>query len=583
MRRLFRFLEPYKVSAILSPLFKMLEAMMDLLVPLVVAAIINNGIADENRSYVWSRFALLIVLAILGLAFSVTAQWMAARASVGCATGIRQAVFDHIQEFSYTELDAMGSDTLITRMTSDINQVQNGINMSLRLLLRSPFIVFGSMIMAFTIDFKCALVFAVAIPLLGVIVFGIMAISIPLFKKAQAALDGLTGKTRENLTGVRVIRAFCKEEEEITEFDSQNNTLTSLNEFVGRLSALLNPLTYVLINIATIILIREGAVRVNMGAIRQGDVVALYNYMAQMIIELIKLASLIITINKAMACADRVSTVLETEIGMTFPDGGDAKEPGQQKESAPAVVFDHVSFGYAASGAYALTDIDFSAAKGSTIGIIGGTGSGKSTLINLIPRFYDATEGRVLVNGSPVKDYPEGALISRIGIVPQKAVLFEGTIRDNMKWGNEDATDEEIWEALEIAQAREVAEGKENGLSAMVEQGGRNFSGGQRQRLTIARALVKKPDILILDDSFSALDFATDKKLRTALRSMEGNTTVFIVSQRAQSVRDADQILVLEDGEMAGKGKHADLMKSCEIYQEIYYSQFPEEKGGAAV
>ena len=623
MRKLLPFLKNYKMQSILAPFFKMLEAMMDLLVPLVVAAIIDRGIAEGDRPFIIGRFAFLLLLAALGLAFSISAQWMAARASVGVASDVRRALFDHIQKFSYTDLDRMGTDTLITRMTSDVNQVQNGINMALRLLLRSPFIVFGSMIMAFTIDVRCALIFVVAIPVLGVIVFGIMVVSIPLFKKTQEALDRLLGITRENLTGVRVIRAFCKEKEEIDEFDRQNQALTKLNEFVGRLSALMNPLTYVLINIATIFLIRQGALRVNMGAIRQGDVVALYNYMAQMIVELIKLASLIITINKGLACADRVSTVLEEEPGMLFPDGS-AEAPAESRtdsasavrvdhvaeapaesrtdsvsvvgfdhaadasaisgtDSVPAVRFDHVSFGYANAGADAVDDIDFTVQKGQTIGIIGGTGSGKSTVVNLIPRFYDATEGQVLVDGIDVKDYPEGSLIQKIGVVPQKAVLFEGTIRDNLKWGNEDASDEELMEAVELAQAMEVVEGKQGGLSAKIEQNGRNFSGGQRQRLTIARALVKKPEILILDDSASALDMATDQRLRTAIRSLDFNPTVFIVSQRASGIRDADMILVLDDGHIAGSGTHEQLMENCETYREIYYSQFPEERKEAAL
>lgn len=553
----------------------MLEAMMDLLVPLVVAAVIDRGIAENNRSFIISRFILLTALAVLGLLFSVAAQWMAARASVGFASELRQALFDHIQKLSYTELDTLGTDTLITRMTSDINQVQNGVNMGLRLLLRSPFIVFGSMIMAFTIDVKCALVFAVAIPLLGVVVYGIMIISIPLFKKTQAALDRLLGITRENLTGVRVIRAFCKENDEIALFDSQNAALTKLNEFVGRLSALMNPLTYVMINIATVVLIRQGALRVNMGAIRQGDVVALYNYMAQMIVELIKLASLIITINKGLACAGRVSAVLEVTPGMTFPE---AEKRGQTPE-VPAVCFRNVSFGYALSGADAVTDISFEAQKGQTVGIIGGTGSGKSTIVNLIPRFYDATEGDVFVDGLNVKDYPEGELIKKIGIVPQKAVLFEGSIRDNLKWGNKDASDEELWQAIDTAQAHEVVEGKTGGLDASVEQGGRNFSVGQKQRLTIARALAGKPEILIMDDSSSALDLATDRRLREAVKNMSHqNMVVFIVSQRASTIREADIILVLDDGHLAGKGTHEELMAECETYQEIYYSQFPEEK-----
>ncbi|MBP5330547.1 MAG: ABC transporter ATP-binding protein, partial [Lachnospiraceae bacterium] len=513
---------------------------------------------------------------------------------------------DHIQSFSYTELDRMGTDTLITRMTSDINQVQNGVNLALRLLLRSPFIVFGAMIMAFTIDVKCALIFAVAIPVLSVVVFGIMLLCMPLYKKAQKALDKLLGITRENLEGVRVIRAFCHEEREIQEFDERNEALTKVNEFVGRISTLMNPATYLLINVATIILIRSGALRVEAGDLKQGDVVALYNYMAQIIVELVKLASLIITLNKSMACAGRISEVFEVEPGMKY--AGELAERGQilgrdiyditetENETGsgngsvqgngkrtgtgpnPYVSFDNVSFSYAGSDADAITDISFDAKKGQTIGIIGGTGCGKSTLVNLIARFYDVTGGTVTVDGRDVRDYPKGALTDRIGIVPQKAVLFEGTIRENMQWGNPDADDNEIRQALEAAQAAEVVDGKEGGLDSHVEQNGRNFSGGQKQRLCIARALVKKPEILILDDSSSALDFATDLKLRRAIHNLEGNMTVFIVSQRTASVRNADRILVLDDGRLAGNGTHEELMKDCAVYREIYYSQFPEEK-----
>lgn len=575
MKILSGYMKNYKKEGILAPAFKLLEAFMDLLVPLVVAAIINRGIAGTDTAYIIRCFLFLIALAVLGMLFSFTAQWFAAKASVGVAAEVRQALFDHIQSLSYTELDTLGTDTLITRMTSDVNQVQNGLNLALRLLLRSPFIVFGSMVMAFTIDVKCALIFAVAIPVLSLVVFGIMCASIPLFAKAQTALDHLLGKTRENLTGVRVIRAFCKEEQEIQEFDECSDALTRMNERVGRLSALMNPATYVLINLAAILLIREGAVRVSIGAIAQGDVVAMYNYMAQIIVELIKLASLIITINKSIACANRIGGILETEPGMKYQ-----KKTAAEREHSceTAVRFHKVSFSYKGSGEEAVSGIDFSVKKGQTVGIIGGTGSGKSTVIQLIPRFYDATEGVVEVNGLNVKEYPEGELIKKIGVVPQKAVLFEGTIRDNLKWGNEDASDEMLWQSLDTAQARELTEGKEGQLDFWVEQNGRNLSGGQKQRLTIARALVKKPEILILDDSSSALDFATDLRLRKAIHALEGNMTVFIVSQRTSSVRAADMILVLDDGRLVGKGTHEELLLQCEIYQEIYYSQFPEER-----
>ena len=606
MKRILGYLKKYTKESILAPAFKLLESGMDLLVPLIVAAIINEGIGNADKSYIVKCFLMLIALAVLGIAFSFTAQWFAAKASVGVATDIRQSLFDHIQSFSYTELDRMGTDTLITRMTSDINQVQNGVNLALRLLLRSPFIVFGAMIMAFTIDVKCALIFAVAIPVLSVVVFGIMLLCMPLYKKAQKALDKLLGITRENLEGVRVIRAFCHEEREIQEFDERNEALTKVNEFVGRISTLMNPATYLLINVATIILIRSGALRVEAGDLKQGDVVALYNYMAQIIVELVKLASLIITLNKSMACAGRISEVFEVEPGMKY--AGELAERGQilgrdiyditetENETGsgngsvqgngkrtgtgpnPYVSFDNVSFSYAGSDADAITDISFDAKKGQTIGIIGGTGCGKSTLVNLIARFYDVTGGTVTVDGRDVRDYPKGALTDRIGIVPQKAVLFEGTIRENMQWGNPDADDNEIRQALEAAQAAEVVDGKEGGLDSHVEQNGRNFSGGQKQRLCIARALVKKPEILILDDSSSALDFATDLKLRRAIHNLEGNMTVFIVSQRTASVRNADRILVLDDGRLAGNGTHEELMKDCAVYREIYYSQFPEEK-----
>ncbi len=582
MSRLRKFFKNYRRQAVLAPIFKLLEALMNLLVPLAVGAIINNGIGNADRNYIIRMFIVLLVLAVLGMLFSFVAQWYAANASVGFAAQMRQALFDHIQKLSFTEIDTLRPDTLITRMTSDANQVQNGLNLALRLLLRSPFIVFGSMILAFTIDVKSALVFAVAIPVLTVVVFAIMLASIPLFTKSQKALDRLTGLTRENLSGARVIRAFCKEQQEVDEFDRRNEALTHINERVGRLSALMNPLTYVIINIATIVLIHTGALQVSLGALRQGDVVALYNYMAQIIIELIKLASLIITINKSLACANRIADVFDIQPGMTYPaaeaDFEPAGRPDGETATAPAVRFDNVSFTYAGASDAALSDVSFTAAKGSTIGIIGGTGCGKSTLVSLIARFYDATRGCVSVNGRDVRSYPEGALTGRIGFVPQKAVLFRGTVRDNLRWGNESADDESLWEALDAAQAKDVIEGKPGGLSFLIEQNGRNLSGGQKQRLTIARALVKKPEILIMDDSASALDFATDLALRRAVRALEGSMTIFIVSQRASSIRDADGILVLDDGRLAGKGTHKELMKSCRVYREIYYSQYPDEK-----
>ena len=597
------YLHDFKKESILAPLFKMLEALFDLLVPLVVAAIIDKGITGNNKGYIFQHCGLLILLAAIGLTCSITAQYFAAKASVGFAARLRQALFDHIEKLSFAELDTLGTNTLITRMTSDINQVQNGLNLALRLLLRSPFIVFGAMIMAFTIDVKCALVFAVAIPLLCVVVFGIMLISIPLFKKVQAGLDRVLGTTRENLTGVRVIRAFNKEQSEIASFDEKNEALTSMQKFVGRFSALMNPVTYIIINLATIALIQQGALQVDMGNLTQGQVVALYNYMAQILVELVKLANLIISITKALACAGRVEKILDVEPGMTYPETagkatqeskthvgisdsqeGKNKSPkaGQveeQKEGADIVVsFKDVTFTYAGAGAPSLSQISFQAKRGQTIGVIGGTGSGKSSLVNLIPRFYDPEQGTIEVNGVNVKNYAAGELIGQIGVVPQKAVLFEGTIRDNMKWGNVQATDEEIWLALTTAQAKEVVEGKTGQLDFALEQNGRNLSGGQRQRLTIARALVKKPEILILDDSASALDFATDAALRRAIREMEGETTVFIVSQRTSSIRYADLILVLDDGRLAGKGTHEELLADCGIYQEIYYSQYPDER-----
>lgn len=573
MRSLSIYLKNYKKESILAPFFKFLEVVFDLLVPVVIARMIDVGIAQNNRGVIVQNFFLLILMAAAGLTVSITAQYFAAKASAGFACELRQAVFDHVQKFSYTELDRLGTDTLITRLTGDINQVQNGVNMGLRLLLRSPFIVLGSMVMAFTINLRCALIFAAAIPILFLVVFAIMYKSIPLYGKVQKKLDRVTGLTRENLTGVRVIRAFCREKEAVEEFDKSSLALTRLNELVGRLSALLNPATYVLINLATVFLISSAGIQVNTGSMQQGEVVALYNYMAQMIIELIKLASLIITLNKAAACAGRVADILHTPSSMNYVD-----ETVKASPSSQAVSFQNVTFSYADTGAPSLSHISFSAEKGQTVGIIGGTGSGKTTLINLIARFYDATEGKVLLDGQNICNYSRSDLRSKIGVVPQKAALFKGTIRENMKLGCETASDSEIWEALSIAQAKEIVEKKEGGLDFVLEQNGKNLSGGQRQRLTIARALVKKPEILILDDSASALDFATDAALRKELHGLKGKITVFLVSQRASSIRQADKILVLDDGILSGCGTHQELLNSCSTYREIFFSQFPEEK-----
>lgn len=573
MRSLSIYLKNYKKESILAPFFKFLEVVFDLLVPVVIARMIDVGIAQNNRGVIVQNFFLLILMAAAGLTVSITAQYFAAKASAGFACELRQAVFDHVQKFSYTELDRLGTDTLITRLTGDINQVQNGVNMGLRLLLRSPFIVLGSMVMAFTINLRCALIFATAIPILFLVVFAIMYKSIPLYGKVQKKLDRVTGLTRENLTGVRVIRAFCREKEAVEEFDKSSLALTRLNELVGRLSALLNPATYVLINLATVFLISSAGIQVNIGSMQQGEVVALYNYMAQMIIELIKLASLIITLNKAAACAGRVADILHTPSSMNYVD-----ETVKASPSSQAVSFQNVTFSYADTGAPSLSHISFSAEKGQTVGIIGGTGSGKTTLINLIARFYDATEGKVLLDGQNICNYSRSDLRSKIGVVPQKAALFKGTIRENMKLGCETTSDSEIWEALSIAQAKEIVEKKEGGLDFVLEQNGKNLSGGQRQRLTIARALVKKPEILILDDSASALDFATDAALRKELHGLKGKITVFLVSQRASSIRQADKILVLDDGILSGCGTHQELLNSCSTYREIFFSQFPEEK-----
>ena len=574
MRSLAVYLKNYKKESILAPFFKFLEVVFDLIVPIIIAQIIDVGIANHDNGYIVQRFFILILMAAFGLTCSITAQFFAAKASVGFATKLRQAVYDHVQRLSFTELDTLGTDTLITRLTDDINQVQNGLNMGLRLLLRSPFIVLGSMVMAFTIDFKCALVFAVAIPFLFLVVFVIMFLSIPLFKKVQGKLDTVTGLTRQNLTGVRVIRAFCREKEAVQEFDTRNDELTKLNLFVGRLSALLNPVTYVLINIATVILIQKAGIEVNLGGMQQGQVVALYNYMAQMIVELIKLASLIITLNKSAACAGRVADILKVKSTMDYPTATSVSAAS----SDDAVVFDDVTFEYSGAGAPSLSHISFSVKKGQTVGIIGGTGSGKTTLVNLISRFYDATKGTVLLDGQNIANYERNDLRSKIGVVPQKAALFKGTIRDNMKWGREDASDEDLWQALTTAQGKEVVEGKPGQLDFELEQNGKNLSGGQKQRLTIARALVKKPEILILDDSASALDFATDAALRKSLNRLDWDVTTFLVSQRSSSIQQADLILVLDNGNLAGKGTHAELLQTCETYREIYFSQFPEER-----
>ncbi len=577
MKSLFAYMKDYKKECVLGPLFKLLEASFELMVPLVMAAVIDVGIANGDRGYIGRMCLVMAALGVIGLVCSITAQFFAAKASVGVAAKLRHALFAHIQELSFTEMDTAGTSTLITRMTSDINQVQNGLNLALRLLLRSPFVVFGAMVMAFTIDVPAALVFVVAIPLLAVVVFGVMLWTMPRYKKVQAGLDRVLGNTRENLTGVRVIRAFGREETETGRFETENNALTKLQEHVGRVSALMNPVTYVIINLATVVLIWVGAVRVDTAIITQGAVVALINYMSQILVELIKLANLIINITKALACASRVQGVLDTESSMEAPQAlSNVVEQNQER-----VTFRNVALTYQGAGAASLSGLSFSVKPGETVGVIGGTGSGKSSLVNLIPRFYDATQGDVLVDGHNVRDYPLASLREKVGVVPQRAVLFTGTIRDNLKWGKPDATDEELWQALETAQARDFVEEKPGGLDEPVSQGGKNFSGGQRQRLTIARALVRKPEILILDDSASALDFATDARLRKAIRQMEGGPTVFIVSQRASSIRYADKIIVLDDGEAVGIGTHEELLKHCEVYREIFESQFQREERGA--
>lgn len=572
MKKLLIYLKDYKTESFLGPLFKLLEASFELMVPLVIAAIIDRGITNGDRGYIIRMCLVLAGLGIVGLASSITAQYFAAKASAGFAKKLKHALFAHILGLSFSEMDNRGTSTLITRMTSDMNQLQTGVNLTLRLLLRSPFVVFGAMVMAFTIDAKAALVFAAAIPALSVIVFGIMLWCIPLYKKVQTRLDKVLGITKENLTGVRVIRAFCKEDEEIHEFEEENGALSAVQKHVGRISSLMNPMTYVMINGAIICLIWTGAIRVNSGRITQGAVVALYNYMAQILVELIKLANLIITITKSVACGNRIQDVFEIRTSLAETD----RMPSA-KACDTAVEFHHVNLRYQNAGDYALNDINFTAKHGEIIGIIGGTGSGKSSLVNLIPRFYEATDGEVLVNGRNVKDYPLNKLRSKIGMVLQNAVLFTGTIRENMQWGKGDASDEEILEALTIAQAREVVDSK-GGLDYRIAQGGKNLSGGQKQRFTIARALVRQPEILILDDSSSALDFATDAALRRAILKMKNRPTVFIVSQRASSLQHADQILVLDDGKIAGIGKNAELMQTCSVYREIYDSQFRKEE-----
>lgn len=580
MKKLLCYLKGYEKETVLAPLFKMLEALLELFVPLVMAAVIDVGIAGGDRRYIVRMCLLLVALGIIGLVCSVTAQFFAAKAATGFSTKLRHALFSHIQSLSYTEMDQIGTSTLITRMTSDVNQVQSGVNLFLRLFLRSPFIVFGAMVMAFTVDVKAALVFVVTIPLLSVVVFGIILWTMPLYQKVQGRLDRVLGLTRENLSGARVIRAFNKEEDEKKRYREENDALAGVQKFVGGISGLMNPAAYVIINGAVIAILYTGAVRVDIGSLTQGEVIALVNYMSQILVELVKMANLIITLTKAVACGNRVQGVLETKSSMAFRAAGtdeSAAGEGNAGAGAPAVEFRHVSLTYAGAGSEALTDISFSIRKGDTLGIIGGTGSGKTSVVSLIPRFYDATAGTVLVDGRDVKEYGKEELRKKIGVVPQKAVLFAGTIAENLRWGKEDASDEELRRALEISQAAEFVEKKDGGLDAPVLQGGKNLSGGQRQRLTIARALVRRPKILILDDSASALDFATDAALRRALKTMDDAPTVCIVSQRTSSIRYADQILVLEDGKVAGLGTHEQLLKTCPVYQEIHYSQFDEK------
>lgn len=573
MKKLFCYLSSYKKECILGPLFKMLEAIFELFVPLVVASIIDMGIGNGDKPYILRMCLVMAALGAIGLTNTLFAQYFAAKAAAGFAARIRHALFSHVQKLSYADTDRIGSSTLITRMTSDVNQIQTGTNLAIRLLLRSPFIVFGAMIMAFTVDVKGALVFAVTIPVLSVIVFGIMLLTIPMFRKVQERLDSVMGNARENLSGVRVIRAFRKENSEITEFEKNADALAVMQKSVGRVSALLNPLTYAVINLAVIALIWTGAIRVEAGFITQGAVVALYNYMSQILVELIKLANLIITLTKTAACGNRIQAVLETEPSQVFPaddDTADVPAPG-------SISFENVTFTYEGASMPSLYDISFSIGRGEIVGVIGGTGSGKSTLVNLMPRFYDADDGKILAGGTDVNKYPKAQLRESFGIVPQKAQLMTGSIRKNLLWGKADASDEELYDALKTAQALDVVQSKANGLDENITEGGRNLSGGQKQRLCIARALVRKPDILIFDDSASALDYATEASLRKALRELPYNPTVIIVSQRTASIKDADKILVLDDGRLAGMGTHEELMRSCEVYQEIHYSQYPEE------
>ena len=580
MKRLMTYLKDYKKESILAPLFKLLEAFFELLVPLVMANIIDYGISNRNMGYIGKMGLLLLLLGVVGLASSITAQFFAAKAAVGFSTKLRQALFNHIEDLSFTDIDKAGTSTMITRMTSDVNQVQSGINMTLRLFLRSPIIVFGAMIMAFTIDVKCALIFVVAIPLLSVVVFGIILSTIPMYKKVQSKLDQVLGITRENLTGVRVIRAFHQEAKEADRFRENNEALSAMQIFVGKISACMNPVTYIIVNGAIIALIYTGAVQVNIGNLSQGEVVAIINYMNQILVELVKLANLIVTMTKALACAERVASVFDIGADAAYVGAQDQKLADKVDQSAPFLDFKHVSLTYQGAGAPTLQDMNFTVNRGDTVGIIGGTGSGKTSLVNLIPGFYPATEGEILLEGRDIRTMNDEELRGRIGVVPQKAVLFKGTIRSNLQWGKPDATEEEMWKALELAQASEVVDGKPGKLDATVAQNGKNFSGGQRQRLTIARALVRNPEILILDDSASALDYATDAKLRAAIRTLEDKTTTFIVSQRASTIRHADKIIVLDDGEIAGMGTHDELLKECTVYQEIYYSQYPEQRGG---
>lgn len=573
MKQILKYLKEYKKECICAPLFKLLEASFELIVPLVMAAIIDNGIAASDKPYIWKMGGVLVLLAAVGLVSSVTAQYFAAKAAVGFSTKLRHILFEKIESLSFSKMDTVGTSTLITRMTSDINQVQSGVNLVLRLFLRSPFIVFGAMTMAFTVNVRAAMVFVVTIPLLSIVVFSVMAASLPLYKKVQSSLDTVLSHTRENLEGTRVIRAFNKQNDEIDSFNRDNELLTNMQQVVGRISALTNPLTFIIINIATIAVIVSGGKQVYAGILTQGEVVALVNYMSQILVELIKLANLIVQVTKAVACGNRIADVL------SIPSKLPEKNPKliDAKAGAPEVEFDHVCMTYEGAADETLTDISFTVQKGQTIGIIGGTGSGKSSLVNLIPRFYDATKGTIRIQGNDINDYDAVQLRDKIGVVMQKAVLFAGTIADNLRWGKNDATEEEMWKALDIAQATEVVKGKEGGLDYMIEQGGKNLSGGQKQRLTIARAVVKDPDILILDDSASALDFATDASLRAALKGMHGDKTIFIVSQRTSSIQFADNIIVLDDGQMVGFGPHEELLETCETYKEIYDSQFKKE------